>query len=197
MTRADSRDSTPRTNSSSRTRLTLAAKEGRPATQAERHAITFKPIPVSLQWSDEEWERANLVRVRVAAELTGGAARGPWSVGPNRPPARDTGWSDRNEGAPGRHDPAARDGNCPQLLGLGASGIRPGRESSAGLQRSVDWGCSMMDTNDIDEALSGLRQITILAIRTKESLTEDIRQHDPEAFAALTFSLNDILERVI
>ncbi|MCK1618930.1 hypothetical protein IVA96_20280 [Bradyrhizobium sp. 159] len=29
----------------------------------------FKAIPIVIQWSDEEWERANLVKVRVAAKL--------------------------------------------------------------------------------------------------------------------------------
>ena len=76
MTRAGKRLSTPRRNSSYRTGLTLVAKEGRPATQAERDAIAFKPIPVDLQWSDDEWERANLVTVRVAAKLVNYTSEG-------------------------------------------------------------------------------------------------------------------------
>ena len=36
--------------------------------------------------------------------------------------------------------------------------------------------------NDIDNALHELRQMTIIAIRTKESISKDIHQHDPEAF---------------
>jgi hypothetical protein len=47
----------------------LATVRGKPATQAERDAIAFKPIPINLQWSDEEWERGHLVSVRVAAEI--------------------------------------------------------------------------------------------------------------------------------
>jgi len=50
--------------------------------------------------------------------------------------------------------------------------------------------------NDIDNALHELRQMTIIAIRTKESISKDIHQHDPEAFEALSFSLHNILERV-
>jgi hypothetical protein len=53
-----------------------------------------------------------------------------------------------------------------------------------------------MDTNDIEDALSNLRQMTIIAIRTKESISKDIHSHDPEAFEALSFSLYDILTRV-
>jgi len=50
-------------------RPALATVRGRPATPAERDAITFKAIPIGIQWSDEEWERAHLTRVRVAAKL--------------------------------------------------------------------------------------------------------------------------------
>ena len=53
-----------------------------------------------------------------------------------------------------------------------------------------------MDTDDIDDALSNLRQMTIIAIQTKESIGEEIHMYDREAFEALSFSLNDILTRV-
>src|SRR5258705_8589792 len=46
------------------------------------------------------------------------------------------------------------------------------------------------------DALSDIRQMTIAAIRTTESLGEVIHQQRPEAFELLSFSLHDALRRV-
>lgn len=53
-----------------------------------------------------------------------------------------------------------------------------------------------MDTNDIDNALHELRQMTILGLRVLESTGEKFRQDYEEASEALSFCLNDILSRL-
>jgi hypothetical protein len=54
----------------------------------------------------------------------------------------------------------------------------------------------VFDKNDADHALSDLRQMTLIAIRTTESMSEATRSRDPEAFDVLSFSLHDTLVRV-
>jgi hypothetical protein len=39
----------------------------RPATQAERDAITFEGIPIKLKWTNKEWSSAHLTHLRLAS----------------------------------------------------------------------------------------------------------------------------------
>jgi hypothetical protein len=52
------------------------------------------------------------------------------------------------------------------------------------------------DYNEIDNALHELRQMTIISLRMRESISEATHLHNPEVFEALSFSLHNILERV-
>ena len=41
----------------------------RPATDRERKALTFDGIDIKLDWTDQDWARAHLTGVRIAARL--------------------------------------------------------------------------------------------------------------------------------
>jgi len=49
--------------------LTLATVKGQPATQAERDAMSFEPIPIKFNWTNENWALAHLPKVRLASVL--------------------------------------------------------------------------------------------------------------------------------
>ncbi|RXG96357.1 hypothetical protein [Bradyrhizobium zhanjiangense] len=53
-----------------------------------------------------------------------------------------------------------------------------------------------MNTNDIDNALSDLRQMTILGLRVLDGMGEVFRRDYEEASEALSFCLHDMLERI-
>ncbi|MCK1753825.1 hypothetical protein IVA78_00940 [Bradyrhizobium sp. 137] len=53
-----------------------------------------------------------------------------------------------------------------------------------------------MNTNDIDNAVSDLRQMTIVGIRVLDGMGEVFRRDYEEASEALSFCLHDMLERI-
>src|SRR5215475_7141284 len=48
---------------------TLITVRGKPATQEERDAVTFKPVAITFRWTNEGWALAHLPKVRVASLL--------------------------------------------------------------------------------------------------------------------------------